>query len=363
MVAFSNVLDTLGFARFRRRTRAPVASDDDATLSAPRCTPVLPQTYELSDSVTEGLDFESAKIATPDGPWERRWPRLAHQPDEAHAASPATLVAAQAQRWDAGAGAVALTISAVLLEDSIPPDARKRLRRGLRRLDRAIAADDTAPASQVPLRFQPFTSPARDRHTRPSIARWLLDYGPDGGVHRHLARAGALLFDIAEPGDEVLFRPSDTPAHVPVHISRFRCAAVEPRVRALVVLSRQFPWEVVVHASAEDGYVRFGDVLSRMREVAREEMRGPEFRFALQTPGGRRRLGHVWARAHDAEPPRRVDCLGQHTILGSLRMDVQNATLREFTAPQWLPGTEKTLYLVAEFVSPADVRAMLDAGS
>lgn len=358
MVAFSNVLDTLGFARFRRRARALAASDDDATLSAPRCTPVLLQ----ADEFPEGADFERAKITTPDGAWERRWPRLAMQSDGAHAASPATLVAAQARTWDAGVGAVTLTLSGVLLDDSIPPDARKHFRRGLKLL--AIAADDTAPASpssNVPLRFQPFTSPARDRHTRPSIARWLLDYGPDGGVHRHLARAGALIFDIAQPGYEVLYRPADTPSHVSVEIARFRCAAVEPRVRSLVVLSRQFPWEIDVRASAEDGYVRFGDVLSRMREVAREEMRGPEFHFALQTPGGRRRLGRVWVPG--AEPPCRVDCLGPCTILGSLRMDVENAMLREFTPPQWLPGTEKTLYLVAEFVPPADVRDILEAGS
>ncbi|EJD44369.1 hypothetical protein AURDEDRAFT_152128 [Auricularia subglabra TFB-10046 SS5] len=421
MVTFSKVLNTFRLVRRKSRAPGPATSGGGLVTSAPCSTmsaaPVLRQADEFSVLVSEGADYDSVKITAPDGAWERRWPRQApSQPPQqlghpAPAVEPSASTASPAQRrvWDdaarAASAAVVFAASAVLLADSIPPGVRKHFQRGLQLLQDAIDADDAVVSGPVLARPSasetssseesatsyetlqirprasaaaaapvPFTSAAEDRFSRPSIDRWLLDYWLGGGIHNDLAYIGDLIVDLARADESVLYRAYGTLFHVSVEFSnldRFERSAVHPPVRTLVILSRQFPWPVEVHAQPEEPFVRIVDVLRMLRHMAHVTMRETEYQLALHAENGRRRMSRAHGRrARGIAPEHRgrepfclVDFLGENTILGGLRKDVDNAMLKELIPQPWRTGTEETLHLVANFVSRAHVHDVLKAWS
>ncbi|EJD44368.1 hypothetical protein AURDEDRAFT_166458 [Auricularia subglabra TFB-10046 SS5] len=190
-----------------------------------------------------------------------------------------------------------------------------------------------------------------------------LQYTSDG-VHRQLSSLAQVKLDLAHGDHTVSYSAPHGTVHCDIPFDLFTHPAVNPPVRRLVIISKQLPWpvEVSVEHSRAPRFVRVADVLLQLQLAASTAMRQTEYLLARMTEGGARRMAigydlrglGVDPRDHaldEDEPFRRVDFLGQHSILGGLRKDVNNAVRNELIPQPRARETEETLFLVADFAS------------
>lgn len=171
-----------------------------------------------------------------------------------------------------------------------------------------------------------------------------LRFAPDG-VHRQLSPSGGLVVDLSHREDSALYRvPGEGgEAETGIPFGLFAQPATNPPLQRLVIISKQLPRPVEVVVNERDRaqrFVRVCDVLRSLKIAMTEH----ESALALHTPDGRARMRRGSKRRD--EPMRRVDFLGEETVLRGLRKAVRNELYPDAPADR-----EKTVFLVAEFVS------------